>query len=152
MGQMLNTPVRLPLSGADTFGFAALAGKSTDGNTVQILISNYARPADYKPKPMRTAPELEDPVRPSLWDRWRVAPNAPPFNNRTDIVYHDNGGYNLSIENLPWGKAPFTLKRYRISARQSLDPVEERSASGASLTLSNPLPVDNVELITLQRK
>jgi hypothetical protein len=152
MGQMLDTPVRLPLSGTDTFGFAALAGKSTDGNTVQILISNYARPADYKPRPMRTAPELEDPVRPSLWDRWRVAPFSPPFNKRTDIVYRDNAGYSLSIENLPWGKAPFTLKRYRISAKQSFDLVEERSASGASITLSNPLQVDNVELITLQRK
>ena len=152
MGQMLDTPVRLPLSGTDTFGFAALAGKSTDGNTVQILISNYARPAGYKPKPMRTAPELEDPVRPSLWDRWRVAPFSPPFNKRTDIVYRDNAGYSLSIENLPWGKAPFTLKRYRISAKQSFDLVEERSASGASITLSNPLQVDNVELITLQRK
>jgi xylan 1,4-beta-xylosidase len=152
MGQMLDTPVRLPLSGTDTFGFAALAGRSTDGNTVQILISNYARPAGYKPKPMRTAPELQDPVRPSLWDRWRVAPNAPTFNNRTDIVYRDNAGYNLSIENLPWGKAPFTLKRYRISTKQSFDLVEERSASGASITLSNPLPVDNVELIALRRK
>lgn len=147
MGQMLGTPVRLAVSGTDTFGFAALAGKSEDGTTVQILISNYAKPANYKPRPMASAPDFVDPVGPSLWDRW----HGPPFSNRTDIVYRDNAGYNLSIENLPWGKAHFTLKRYRISAKQSLDLVEERSAAGASLTLSNPLPVDNVELIVLQR-
>jgi xylan 1,4-beta-xylosidase len=101
MGQMLDTPVRLAVSGTDTFGFAALAGKSKDGTTVQILISNYAKPTNYKPRPMPTAPELVDPVTPSLWDRWHGA----PFPNRTDIVYRDNGGYNLSIVNLPWGGA-----------------------------------------------
>ncbi|HKF49393.1 MAG TPA: hypothetical protein VKB38_18685 [Terracidiphilus sp.] len=148
MGRMLNTPVRLAVAGTDTFGFAALAGKSEDGGTVQILISNYARPANYKPRPMPSAPEFADPDAPSLWDRW----HAPPFPDRTDIVYRDNAGYNLSLVNLPWGRATFTLKRYRVSARQALDLVEERSLTGPSLTLSNALPVDNVELIVLQRK
>jgi hypothetical protein len=148
MGQMLSTPVRLAVAGTDTFGFAALAGKSEDGNTLKILISNYAKPANYKPRPMPFAPEFADPDMPSLWDRW----HGPPFANRTDIVYRDNAGYNLSVMNLPWGKASFTLRRYRVSARQQLDLVEERTAEGSSLTLSNPLPVDNVELIVLQRK
>lgn len=147
MGQMLDTPVRLAVSGTDTFGFAALAGKSEDGTTLQILISNYAKPANFKPKPMPTAPDFEDPVAPSLWSRF---PGAP-FPNRTDIVYRDNGGYNLTIVNLPWGKASFTLKRYRLSAKQSLDLVEQRTAAGGSLTLSNPLPVDSMELIVLKR-
>jgi hypothetical protein len=40
MGKILDTPQRLAVEGTDTFGFAALAGRSTDGNTVQILISN----------------------------------------------------------------------------------------------------------------
>ncbi len=148
MGQMRNTPVRLAVTGADTFGFAVLAGKSEDGKTVQILISNYARPADFKPRPMIAAPETIDPTLPSLWERYP----GTPFPNRTDIVYRDNAGYNLSIANLPWGKAAFTVRRYRISARQSLDLAEERTANGPSLTLSNPLPVDTVELIVLERK
>ena len=85
---------------------------------------------------------------PSLWDRW----HGPPFANRTDIEYRDNAGYNLSVMNLPWGNTSFTLKRNRVSARRSLDLVEERTAAGASLTFSNPLPADDVELIVLQRK
>src|SRR5579884_515154 len=148
MGQMLSTPVRLAVTGADTFGFAVLAGKSEDGKTVQILISNYAKPANFKPRPMITAPESIDPTRSPLWDRYP----RTPLPDRTDIVYRDNAGYDLSIANLPWGKAAFTVMRYRISARQSLDLVEDRTTDGPSLTLSNPLPVDTVELIVLQRK
>ena len=49
MGQMLAAPMRVAVTGADTFGFALLAGKSEDGKTVQVLISNYAKPADFKP-------------------------------------------------------------------------------------------------------
>ena len=148
MGQMLNTPVRLAVSGADTFGFAVLAGESNDGRTVQILISNYARPANFKPRPMITAPDSIDPTRPSLWDRYP----GTSFPSRADIVYRNNAGYNLFVANLPWGKAAFTVKRYRISARQSLDLVEERTENGSSATLSNHLPVDTVELIVLERE
>jgi len=147
-GQMLNTPVRTAVTGADTFGFAVLAGKSKDGKTVQILISNYAKPAGFKPRPMINAPESIDPTRSPLWDRYPET----PFPNRTDIIYRDNAGYKLSIANLPWGAAAFTVKRYRISARQSLDLAEQSTANGPSLTLSNPLPVDTVELIVLERK
>lgn len=148
MGQMLSTPVRLTVTGGDTFGFAVLGGKSRDDRAVQILISNYAKPQDFKPRPMITAPESIDPTRQPLWNRYP----GTPFPNRNDIVYRNNTGYKLSIANLPWGNAAFTVKRYRISARQSLELVDERTASGASLSLSNPLPVDTVELIVLERK
>lgn len=148
MGEMLSTPVRLTATGADTFGFAVLAGKSENGKTVQVLISNYAKPAGYKPKPMITAPEDIDPTQRPLWERYP----GTPFPNRTDMVYRDNDGYNLSIANLPWGKAAFNVKRYRVGPRQSLDLVDERTASGPSLNLSNALPVDTVELIVLERK
>lgn len=148
MGQMLDTPLRLAVTGADTFGFAVLAGKSEDGNTVQIFISNYARPAQYKPLPMLTAPEFMDPTEPSLWARYP----GTPLPNRTDIVYRDNADYHLSIADLPWGNAAFAVKRYRIGARQSLVLVEDRMAIGPSLKLSNPLPVDTLELIVLKRQ
>ena len=55
IGAMLQTPERLQLSGADTFGFAAIAGRSRDGKSVQVLISNYQIPENYQPPPM-TAP------------------------------------------------------------------------------------------------
>jgi hypothetical protein len=131
MGQMLDTPKRLAVTGTDTFGFAALAGRSVDNKTVQIFISNYAIPASFKSKP---------------------APPASELPLRTDIVYRDNAGYNLAIDNLPWGKAAFTMQRYRISNTQNLDLVEEKSSTGGNLRLSNQLATDTVELIVLRRK
>jgi len=41
VGAMQDTPLRLAASGADAQGFAVLAGRSKDGSTVQVLLSNY---------------------------------------------------------------------------------------------------------------
>ena len=147
MGKMLDTAQRLPVEGTDTFGFAALAGRSADGNTVQILISNYAIPANYKPDLMPMPPELQK-TAPPMADMSKVK-FLPP---RTDIVYRDNLGYNLTIRNLPWGKAAFSMKRYRISRTQNLDLVEEGSGKDGALNLSNPLPPNTLELIVLTRR
>jgi hypothetical protein len=147
MGEMLNTPQRLRVEGTDTFGLAALAGRSADGNTVQVFISNYAIPAGYKPNYM--------PMPAAVLEQLPPHSGAAPekgLARRTDIVYRDNVGYNLLIANLPWGKATFRLKRYRIDATRSLELVEEESESGGRLKISNPLPTDSVELIVLQRK
>ena len=148
MGEMLDTPRRLEVDGADTFGFAALAGRSRDDKVVQVFISNYAIPAGYKPKDMHMPAELQDPAAPSQFDehKYRLLPN------RTDIVYRDNAGYSLTIKNLPWGKAAFTLKRYRISKTQRLDLIEEKALSGDTVTLSNAFPVDTVDLLVLERR
>ena len=70
---------------------------------------------------------------------------------RTDIVYRDNLGYNLTISNLPWGKSAFSIKRYRISRTQNLDLVEERSGKDGALNLSNPFEPNTLELIVLTR-
>jgi hypothetical protein len=138
MGQILDTPRRLAVTGTDSIGFAAVAGRSVDDRTVQILISNYAIPKGYKPK------EVHRPGDPP-------PPRSSEVSSPTGVVYHDNSGYNLTVGNLPWGNNAFTLRRYRISATQSLELVEEKSLSGGSLKLSNPLPTDTVELIVLQR-
>ncbi|MGA7375062.1 MAG: hypothetical protein WBW36_01855 [Candidatus Sulfotelmatobacter sp.] len=147
MGKMLDTPQRLPVEGTDTFGFAALAGRSADGNTVQILISNYAIPANYKPDLMPMPPELQK-TSPPMPDMSKVK-FLPP---RTDIVYRNNSGYNLAINNLPWGAAPFSVKRYRISKTQNLDLVDAVSVKDGVLNLSNSLSSDTVELIVLTRR
>jgi hypothetical protein len=147
MGKMLGTPQRLSVEGTDTFGLAALAGRSADGNTLQILISNYAIPAGFKPHIMQMPADL-----------MKASPPQPDFSKvkslppRTNIVYRDNAGYNLTIKNLPWGKGVFTAKRYRISKTQNLDLVEERSGEGGSFSLSTALAPDAVELIVLQRR
>jgi hypothetical protein len=137
MGQMLDTPRRLAIAGADTIGFAAVAGRSADDRTVQIFISNYAIPAGYKPK------EIHKPGEPSKSNSSEIPSPG--------IVYHNNAGYNLTVGNLPWGDKKFILRRYRISTSQNLELVEEKTWSGGRLKLSNPLPTDTVELIVLQR-
>jgi xylan 1,4-beta-xylosidase len=147
MGEMLDTPTRLPVDGTDTFGFAALAGRSPDGNSVQILISNYTIPPNYKPDLMPMPPELQ-----------KAAPPMPDMSKvkflplRTDIVYRDNRGYKLTVRNLPWGSARFSIKRYRVSKNQNLDLVEESSEKGNSLNLTNALAPDALELIVLTRQ
>jgi len=125
----------------------ALAGRSADGNTVQILISNYAIPANYKPDLMPMPPELQK-AAPPMPDMSKVK-FLPP---RTDIVYRDNRGYYLTISNLPWGTAAFSIKRYRISKTQNLDLVEERSGKEGALHLSNSLAPDTLEFIVLTRR
>jgi xylan 1,4-beta-xylosidase len=147
LAKMLNTPQRLPVEGADTFGFAAIAGRSADGKTVQILISNYAIPAGFKQHILQMPPDL-----------LKAGPGLPDFSKlkflppRTDIVYRNNAGYDLTISNLPWADKPFSVKRYRISKQQNLDLVEEKSSVGGRLSLSNSLAPDAVELVVLQRE
>src|SRR5579872_5041954 len=147
MGKMLDTPQRLSVEGTDTFGFAALAGRSADGKIIQIVISNYAIPANYKPDLMALPPELQ-----------KAAPPTPDMSKikflppRTDIVYRDNLGYRLGISNLPWGSATFSIKRYRISKTQNFELVEKGIGKGSVLNLSNPLAPDAVELIVLTRR
>jgi xylan 1,4-beta-xylosidase len=146
MGKMLDTPQRLAVEGTDTFGLAGLAGRSADGNVVQVLLSNYAIPANYKPDLMPMPPELQK-ASPPMPDMSKV--KFLPL--RTDIVYRDNAGYNLVIKNLPWGAAPFSVKRYGISQTQNLDLMEEGSGKDGALHLSNSLAPDTVELIILTR-
>jgi len=74
----------------------------------------------------------------------------PALSRRTDIVYHDNSGYNLTVNRLPWGKKAYSVKRYRISKTQNLDLVEEKSSVGGSFESSNALAPNAVELIVLQ--
>ncbi len=146
MGQMQDTPQRFAVEGADTFGFAALAGRSADGKTVQILISNYAIPPGFKDEGM----PLPDAVAKSAplpdFTKFKFLPK------RTDIVYHDNAGYNLTISHLPWGNKPFSIKRYRISKTQDLELVDEKKSKGDSLHLQSPLAPEALELIVLRRK
>ena len=155
MGEMLDTPKRLAVEGADTYGFATLAGKSADGKTVQIFISNYAIPADFKPGTLHMTPDVLNALG-KLMAQYAEKMKDPSYANelppRTGIVYKDNAGYDLTVNNLPWGKDAFTIKRYRISKTQNLELVEEKAGSGNSLKLSNAFGPDSVELIMLQHK
>ena len=142
---MLDTPERLNLTGSDTFGFAALAGRSLDGKTVQLLISNYEIPPDYKPHQMPTPPAVEELLKVDF-SKLKVLPR------RTGVRYENNAGYRSTIDHLPWGSAEFTIKRYRVAQSEDLQLVEKASGKGAKVELSNSLPPPGVELIVLTRR
>jgi xylan 1,4-beta-xylosidase len=144
MGRMQDTPQRLGFEGADTFGFSGLAGRSADGKTIQMLISNYEIPKDYKPDLMPMPAELQK-ASPPMPDMSKI--KSLPL--RTDVAYHDNRGYDLTVNNLPWGKAGFSVKRYRISKTDDLELVEERSSKGGVLHLSEAFAPDSIDLIVL---
>jgi len=146
MGKMLDTPHRLAVNGPDTFGLAALAGRSNDGKTIQILISNYAIPANFKPNIMPLPPDVLKQI--PATDYTKFKPLAP----RTDIAYRDNHGYALTITHLPWGKGAFTIKRYRLNETKNLELLDEKRATGDSVRLATPLPPQAMELVVLQRK
>jgi hypothetical protein len=63
---------------------------------------------------------------------------------RKDIRYRNNRGYELMINNLPWGKeGSFTVKRYRLAEGQDFGVVDETPASGDRIKIWNllaPLP------------
>jgi hypothetical protein len=146
MGKMQDTPQRLSVEGTDTFGFTALAGRSKDGNTVQILISNYAIAVSFKPNNMPLPPDVVKSIPLPDFTKFKSLPR------RTDIVYRGNDGYNLTVSNLPWGKSKFTVKRYRLDNTRDLELVDEKQSSGNTLNVSSALAPEAMELIVLQRK
>jgi len=133
MAQLLRTPKRLALTGADTVGFNALAGLSNDGKTVQVLIGNHEIPKELKPlHPTRALGFKRVPLR--------------------EIEYKNNRGYSLVVDRLPWGNSRFTVKRYRLDQDHDLSQVEDRTSQGQRLELSNELQPPGIELITLRKK
>lgn len=145
MGELQKSPLRLSLNGADLDGFAAVAGRSIDGKTVQVLISNYEIPANYKPNIMQPPPDFFKGV--TIPDPAKLKPPG-----QRKIEYKDNAGYNLSLKNLPWGEAAFTVRRYRLDSAHDLALVEESEGLGRSFKISRPLPPPGVEWIVLTRK
>ncbi len=130
-GSMLAVPDRLSVTGGDTFGFAVLAGKSKGGDTVQVLMSNYEIPANFRN------------TRKS---------QGTDFKNRNNISYRNNTAYSLVVKNLPWGDAEFSVARYRLSKTQDFTLITESSQSGGRFRLEKPLPPPALELIVLKRK
>ena len=129
-GAMLATPERLAATGGDTLGFAVLAGRSRDGRTVQVLVSNYEIPPDRRD------------VNP------RSGPTALP--RQENIVYRNNRGYALTVTGLPWGKAGFAVKRYRLTDSENFTMMEEPAGRGGTFTIEHPLAPPGLELIVLQ--
>jgi xylan 1,4-beta-xylosidase len=139
LGRMKNTPVRLAANGADNNGFAVQAGRDKKGETLQVLISNYQIPSDV--------------IGP------RKGPNVLTVGTefsvdlleRRSITYASNGGYDLTIDNLPPGQA-YDVERYRISAHSDLSLVDTSIGTGPSIHLYAALPPPGIELVVLRKR
>lgn len=139
IGKMALTPVRLAATGGDLSGLAVQAGRSDDGKTIQVLISNYQIPADQIGP--RKGPDVL--AIPGLFTM------ALP--SRRSVTYADNRGYALSIKGLQAGSR-WTIERYRMSEVDDLRLVDSREASAPTVELSAELPPPGFELIVLRRR
>lgn len=136
MAAMLETPQRLSVTGADTLGFSVLAGRSQDGQTIRVLISNYEIIKNVAPLHPVVVPGTE------------IAVRLP----RRNVEYKDNQGYSMTVDNLPWGKKDYTIKRYLIDQTHNFAVVGEQSGSGGRLQLTEPLSPPAVELVEIRKK
>jgi len=133
MGMMLDTPERLEARGGDTYGFAVLAGRSRDGKTVQVLISNYEIQADA--------------IR-------RRGPDGMfrGLEPRAGHSYADNDGYELVVTNLPWGDAPYVVKRHRLTESMDFALIEDRTGAGDRVAIARDLPAPGLELLVIESR
>jgi len=128
-GALKSTPVLIRTDGGDEAGFAVVAGRSKDGRSIQILISNYQIASKY--------------LRPR--DNWDTA-----LPERRALQYHDNGGYDAAISVPTAGK--YQVKRYRISDASNFTLTGQSVETGPNIRLEAALPPPAVELIVISAK
>jgi xylan 1,4-beta-xylosidase len=127
-GALKSAPVLIRTDGGDEAGFAVVAGRSKDGRSIQVLISNYQIASKF--------------LRPR--DNWDTT-----LPERRVLQYHDNGGYDATIS-LPAGK--FQVKRYRISDSSNFALTGQSVETGPNIRLQAALPPPAVELIVISAK
>ncbi|MGC1128445.1 MAG: hypothetical protein WA875_02680 [Candidatus Acidiferrales bacterium] len=145
MGEMADTPERVATTGGDQDGFAVLAGRSKDGKRVQILMGNYEIPPNYQAHVM---------VPPAEFMKGTHVPDFSKIERlpARKVEYRNNGGYDLTVENLPWGEKEFTVKRYRLDGAHDWDLVETKEGRGGEWKNSETLAAPAVEMVVLERK
>jgi xylan 1,4-beta-xylosidase len=137
LGQLKSTPVRLQVTGTDVDGFAVAAGRSQDGKVVRVLISNYQIPAELLGKR-----KGDDAIHvPPVFDVTLLS--------RRDVKYHDNGGFDLTIEHLPPNRS-YLVKKCRITRQDDFKPTQEVTAPNTRVRVREVLPPPGVELITIR--
>jgi xylan 1,4-beta-xylosidase len=125
-GSLKGTPILIRTTGGDESGFAVAAGRSQDRRLFQVLISNYQIAQKY--------------LRPR--DNWDTR-----LPERRTLQYHDNGGYDATI-NLP-APGKYQVKRYRINDSSNFALVDQSTQIGPSVHLQAALPPPGVELIVI---
>lgn len=138
LGRMKDTPYALKMSGADDNGLAVQAARSKNGDTVQVLISNYQIPSEF------IGPR-KGPDRLTVGTQFSV--DLLP---RRTVSYVDNHGYDLTVDGLEAGKS-YSIERYRITAQDDMLPVDTSMETGPSIHLYAPLPPPGIELVVLKK-
>jgi len=108
------TPARLCVQGANDSGFAVLAGRADEGQTLQVLLANYQIPKSLQgPIPGGNEEELNVPLLGYL--------ATMTYPERRSFSYPDKEGYALTIKSIPeaWGEV--TIKQYRIDATNDFE-------------------------------
>lgn len=139
MGRMQDTPIRLSAAGGDDNGLAVQAGRSKNGDAVQVLISNYQIPADLLgPRKGPNVLTVGTEFSVTLLERRRVQ-------------YQKNGGYDLTLTQLERGRS-YRIERYRISAQDDLSLVDTSIGTGPTIHLVGTLPPPGIDLVVLKKQ
>jgi hypothetical protein len=125
-GMLKSTPVLIRTEGGDDAGFAVVAGRSPDRRLIQIMISNYQIASKY--------------LTPR--DNWDTT-----LPERRTLEYHDNGGYDATI-NLPRA-GKYQVKRYRINDAMNFALVDQSAQTGPTIHLQAVLPPPGIEFIVI---
>jgi hypothetical protein len=126
LGRLKDTPVRLTVDGADTQGFAVQAGKSADGQQINVLISNYEVPASLRgPRPS--------------------GDNLLP---RRTFDYQRNDGFDLRVTGLDPEKL-YQVQRFRISDVWDYRLLSTTVLKGRDVRISQVLAPPSIELVSI---
>jgi hypothetical protein len=137
-GRLADTADRLSVVGGDDNGLAVVAGRSRDGRTVQLLISNYEVPE--RNRGPRQGPDVFK--APGLFEM-----ALPP---RRSLTYAGNKGYRLVVDGLTRG-ARYEVQRYRVSGQDAPIPIDRTIVKGPTARLSASLPAPAIERIVIRR-
>ncbi len=145
VGRLQFTPQRLTVRGADDHSLIVLAGRDAARQRVSILLSRYAIPPQYL-EPTRETFEFTVPIgQVRVPVSFRLLPRRG-----AEAADRGESGYQLTVSNLPWGKGPFTLRRYRVDAAHAGTMVAEERQAGGMAKISTELAPPAVELIELE--
>jgi len=133
LGSLKDTPVRLHVTGGDTHGFAVQAGRSTDGVTMNVIISNYEVPASLR------GPRANGDIIPAY--NLHLLP-------RRDPVYRDNDGFELAVTGLR-PDARYRVERYRINDTWDHRLLTTETVVGDQLKVSGSLRAPGIEHIVI---
>lgn len=135
LGKMKDTPVRLSVKGDDKNGFAVQAGKSLDGQRINIIISNYEVPESLRgPRP--TGDHIQG-------GGFEI--NLLP---RRTLSYDRNDGFDLRVTGLNPEKL-YKVQRYRISDVWDYRLLSTVTLKGSAVKIVQTLAPPSIELLSI---